>query len=148
MLHRVFYKVDVVAWVYGTVEKCQQGESWRLAWIKTYREIGGVSESGKKPCPMVAARTLYQYGRLKNGGLPFRECEIPELWNHSRNGTYAILATKLLRGNPNLSMSSLWLEVQRAVRREVGDEPAGSNEGGATLAFQLWHLGLIVDESA
>ena len=77
MPHRVFYTVDLAAWVYGTIEKCRQGESWRPAWIKTYREIEGVSENnGKKSCPMVAARTLYEYGRLKNGGLPFRESEI------------------------------------------------------------------------
>ena len=80
MPHRVFYNVDLAVWVYGTIEKCRQGESWRPAWIETYREIGGVSEtSGEKSCPMMAARTLYEYGRLKNGGLPFRECEIPRI---------------------------------------------------------------------
>ena len=148
MPHRVFYKVDLAAWVYGTIEKCRQGESWRPAWIETYREIGGVSDtSGEKPCPMVAARTLYEYGRLKNGGLPFRECEIRELWNDSRNGTYAIVAMRLLRADSTLDKDSLWREIQRAVRREVGEEPAGSNQGGPTLTFQLWHLGLIEDES-
>ena len=146
---RVFYNVDLAAWVYGTIEKCRQGESWRPAWIKTYREIGGVSEtSGKKSCPMVAARTLYEYGRLKNGGLPVRECEIPELWKHSRNGTYAILATRLLRADSSLNKNTLWREIQRAVRREVDEEPAGSDEDGPRLTFQLWHLGLIEDESA
>ena len=149
MPHRVFYNVDLAAWVYGTIEKCRQGESWRPAWIKTYREIGGVSESsGEKPCPMTAAKTLYEYGRLKNGGLPFRECEIPELWNRSTNGTYVILATRLLRANSSLSKNSLWRKIQRAVWREVGEEPAGSNQGGTTLTFQLWHLGLIEDEAA
>ena len=79
---------------------------------------------------MMAARTLYELGRLKNGGLSFRDCEIPELWNHSRNGTYAILATRLLRANPHLSKTSLWREIQQAVRREVGDEPAWPNAYG------------------
>ena len=149
MPHRVFYKVDLAAWVYGTVEKCRQGESWRPAWIETYREIGGVSDtSSQKLCPMIAARTLSECGRLKNGGLPFRECEIPELWNHSRNGTYAIVATRLQRADSSLDKNSLWREIQRAVRREVSEEPAGSNQGGPTLTFQLWHLGLIEDESA
>ena len=144
MSHRVFYNVDLAAWVYGTIEKCLQGEAWRPAWIETYRVIGGVSESsGKKPCPMIAARTLYEYGRLKNSGLPFKECEMPELWNHSRNGTYAILATRLLRADSSLNKNTLWREIQRAVRREVGEEPADSNQGGPTLTFQLWHLGLI-----
>ena len=149
MPHRVFYKVDLAAWIYGTIEKCRQGSLWRPAWIETYREIGGVSDtSGEKPCPMVAARTLYEYGRLKNGGLLFRECEIPELWKQSRNGTYAILATRLLRTNSSMGKNLLWREIQRAVRREVGEEPASSNQGGPTLTFQLWHLGLIKEESA
>ena len=149
MSHRVFYNVDLAAWVYGTIEKSLQGKAWRPAWIETYRAIGGVSESsGKKPCPMIAARTLYEYGRLKNSGLPFKEWEIPELWNHSRNGTYAILATRLLRVDSGLNKNTLWREIQRAVRREVGEEPAGSNQGGPTLTFQLWHLGLIEDGSS
>ncbi len=148
MPHRIFYNVDLAAWVFGTVEKHRQGVSWQSAWVETYRETGGVSKtSGEKVCPMMAARTLYELGRLKNGGLPFRDCEISELWNHSRNGTYAILATRLLRANAHLSKTSLWREIQQAVRREVGDEPARTNQGGPTLAYQLWHHGLIVDES-
>ena len=107
MPHRVFYNVDLAAWVYGTVEKHRQGVSWQSAWVGTYREIGGVSKtSGEKVCPMMAARTLYELGRLENGGLPFRDCEISELWNHSRNGTYAILATRLLRAKPHLRKTS------------------------------------------
>ena len=148
MPHRVFYSVDLAAWVYGTIEKHRQGASWPRAWVETYREIGGATSSGEKVCPMMAARTLYELDRLKNGGLPFRDCEIPELWNHSRNGTYAILATRLLRANPHLSKISLWREIQQAVRCEVGDEPARTNQGGSTLAYQLWHLGLVVDLSA
>ena len=147
MPHRVFYSVDLAAWVYRTIEKHRQGTSWPRAWVETYREIGGATSSGEKVCPMMAARTLYELGRLKNGGLSFRDCEIPELWNHSRNGTYAILATRLLRANPHLSKTSLWREIQQAVRREVGDEPARTNQGGPMLAYQLWHLGLIVDVS-
>ena len=129
-------------------EKHQQGVSWRSAWVETYREIGGKSKfSGEKGCPREAAKTLYELGRLKNGDLPFRDYEIPELWNHSRNGAYAILATRLLQVSPHLSKTSLWREIQEAVRRDVGDEPARTNQGGPTLAYQLWHLGLIVDES-
>ena len=149
MPHRIFYNVDLAAWVYGTVEKHRQGVSWQSGWVETYREIGGVSKtSSEKVCPMMAARTLCELGRLKNGGLPFRDCEISELWNHSRNGTYAILATRLLRASPHLSKTSLWPEIQQTVRREVGDEPARTNPGGPILAYQPWHLGLIVDESA
>lgn len=145
MPHRIFYNVDLAAWLYGTIEKHRQGVSWPAAWVETYGQIGGATSSGQKGCPMMAARTLYELGRVKNCGLPFRDCEITELWLESRNGTYAILATRLLRANPHLSKTSLWWEIQRAVRREVGDEPARTNQGGPTLAYQLWHLGLIVD---
>ncbi len=146
MPHRVLYNVDLPAWLYGTIKKHRQGESWQDAWVETYREIGGTSKTGgRKGCPMIAARTLYEFGRVKDGGLPFEDRAIPALWNYSRNGTYAILATKLLRIRPHLSATTLWLEIQHAVRREVGEEPARSNQGGPTLAYKLWHLGLIVD---
>ena len=94
---------------------------------------------------MVAANTLYQFGRLTNAGMPFSECDIPGLWRQSRNGTYAMLALRLLQANPESGKAALWREIQKAVRRETGDEPAGTNQGGPTVAFQLWHLGLIVD---
>ena len=146
MPHRIFYNVDLVDWVYGTIEKHERGVSWGAAWGETYREIGGSSKaSGEKGCPRAAAKTLHEFGRLKDGGLPYKVCEISELWNHSRNGTYAILATRLLWANPHLSKASLWREIQEAVRREAGHEPACSNQGGPTLAYQLWHLGLIVE---
>ena len=45
---------------------------------------------------------------------------------------------------PGLNKTNLWLEIQESVRREVGDEPAASEQGGPSLTFQLWHLGLIV----
>ena len=96
----------------------------------------------------MAAKTLYEMGRIRNGGLPLTDFGLLELWNRSRNGTYAILATRLLRASPQLSKASLWTEIRHAVRREIGDEPARSNQGGPTLAYQLWHLGLIVEESA
>ena len=149
MSYRNFLKVDLVKWVYRTVDKYQHGKSWGDAWPETYREIGGLSESvGLKFCPMKAAKTLYEFGRIKDGGIPFKDCEIPKLWQVSKNGTYAILATRLLRENPSLSKTELWREIQRAVRREVGEVPARSDQGGPKLTFQLWHLGLIVDVQA
>ena len=93
---------------------------------------------------MAAARTLYRFGLLRNAGLSYREFDIPDLWRSNRNGTYVRIAVRLLRAEPALDKPSLWSAIQDAVRRETGDEPARTNQGGPTLAFQLWHLGLIV----
>ena len=145
MDHRTFLNVEIAAWVYGTIEKVRSGSAWRSAWIRTYRELGGQSTtSGSKPCPMVAAETLYRLGRIKGGGTAFVERELDELWSENRNGTYAVLAVRILRLDGGLSQARLWKKVQAVVRREIGDEPAASNQGGATLAYKLWHLGLIV----
>ena len=48
MPHRIFYSVDLAAWVYGTIEKHRQGASWPRAWVETYREIGGATSSGRE----------------------------------------------------------------------------------------------------
>ena len=67
-----------------------------------------------------------------------------EWWRESRNGTYAMLAIRLLSAEPTLSKSRLWSRIQHVVRREIGAEPAKSDQGGPTLVFLLWQLGLIV----
>lgn len=95
---------------------------------------------------MVAARTLYEYGRIRDGGKPFQDCDMERLWQRSRNGAYAMLALRLLRADPGLNKARLWSQIQDIVRVEMGAEPAGSNQGGPTLAFHLWQLGLIVEE--
>lgn len=140
-----FLSVGLRAWILGTIGKVRAGEEWAKAWKATYKEIGGQScESGKKVCPMVAARTLYEFGRIKDAGTPFLDWDIADLWRSSRNGTYAMLAVGLARNDPTLDSTKLWKLVQDAVRRETGDEPAASDQGAVTLAFKLWHLGLIV----
>ena len=147
MNHRRFLRVDLPRWVYGTIDKVRDGNPWEKAWTATYEEVGGLSaESGKKGCPMVAARTLYEFGRIRDGGTPFLIWDIADLWGRSRNGTYAMVAVELLGADSTLTKTRLWGAVQDAVRRRTGDEPAASNQGGPTLAFQLWHLGLIVEE--
>ena len=146
MNHGQFLGVDLRRWVYGTIEKVRRGDAWSDAWTGTYWQIGGRSEStGGKVCPMVAARTLYEYGRIRDGGNPYLDCDIDSLWQQSRNGTYAILAIRLLRSEPALNKTGLWGRIQDIVRREIGAEPARFNQGGPTLAFQLWHQGLIVE---
>ena len=149
MGHGTFLGVDLRRWVYGTIEKTGRGDAWADAWTRTYREIGGRSEStGTKGCPMAAARTLYDYGRIRGAGVPFVDCDTDRLWRESRNGTYAMLALRLLRTDPALNKTWLWSRIQDIVRREMCAEPARSNQGGPTLAFQLWQLGFIVEEGA
>ena len=97
---------------------------------------------------MKAAETLYLFGRLRNAGMPYSDGEIPELWRRNRNGTYALLAARLLRIDPDLGSAALWQEIRKVVRREIGDEPAGSDRGAATVTLKLWRLGLIVDGGA
>ena len=145
MEHRVFLRVDLIRWVFGTIEKVRNGADWTKAWTAKYSEIGGYSsESGRKVCPMATTRTLYEFGRIRGGEVPFRDCDVAELWGRSRNGAYGMLAIRLLSADPTLNMTELWLRIQSAVRRETGEEPAASNQGGATVVFKLWHLGLIV----
>ena len=147
MEHRIFLRVDVWDWLYGTIDKVRRRRGWSEAWLSTYLEIGGRSRSsGTKSCPRAAARTLYECGRIRDAGRVYLDCDIGDLWDGSRNGTYAMLAIRLLREDPWLDKARLWARVREAVRRETGDEPAVSNQGGTTLAFQLWHLGLIVNE--
>ena len=147
MEHRKFLGVDARGWVYGTIGKYREGRPWGDAWLSTYFEIGGRSRSsGAKGCPMAAARTLYEHGRIRDAGRPYLDWDIDELWGRSRNGTYAMLAIRLLCEEPGLDKAGLWARIRDAVRRGTGDEAAVSNQGGPTLAFQLWHLGLIVDE--
>ena len=142
-----FYHVDLKDWVYGTIDKVRNdGEQWNDAWLDTYRELGGRSvESGKKSCPKCAAKTLYEFGHIEDTDRPFRECEIPKLWRTPgyKNGVYAIIAIRLLSQNRNLDEAALWREIKKIVRAETGEKPAASNQGGPTLARQLWELGLI-----
>ena len=146
MNNRTFLSVDLPRWVYGTIEKVRDGDAWAKAWTATYEEIGGRSaESGRKGCPMVAARTLYEFGRIRDGDTPFLAWDIADLWGRSRNGTYAMLAIGLLGVDCALNKTQLWRSVQDAVRQRTGEEPAASDQGGPTLAFQLWQLGLIVE---
>ena len=144
MSHRDFYKVDLIAWVYGTIDRHSQGAAWRPAWIETYRAIGGASRSsGEKGCPMVAARTLYEYGDSRIADRRTGNASCPNCGTVHGTGRTRFSPPGCCVRIRGLSKSALWLEIQRAVKRELGEEPAVSNQGGPTLTFQLWHLGLI-----
>ena len=143
---QTFLKIDIKHWVFGTITKVQQGAKWNDAWQKTYKELGGNSiETGKKGCPMKGAETLYRLGRIKGGGMERTDPLLREILDeHSKNGVYAVLALDELEQAPDISLTELWKKIQIRVQNELGEEPAASNQGGPTVAFKLWHLGLIV----
>ena len=142
---RDLYKIDLKDWILGTIEKVESGSDWNRAWKKTYFELGGKSrESGSKFSPMNGAAILYQLGRIKGSRKPFQSPELKEIWNGSTNGAYAILALKYISEKPNISRSELWTRIQEGIRSELGEEPAEFNQGAPSVAYKLWHLGLIV----
>ena len=139
-------KIDLAKWVCGTIDRHRHGLSWQQAWIATYRSLGGRSDTvGAKSCPKRAAETLYRFGRLRDAGVSWSDCDIPELWHRNRNGAYALIAARLLSVNSDLGNAALWQEVRKIVRREIGNDPASSDQGAATVTLKLWRLGLVVD---
>ena len=142
---RNLYKINLKDWVLNTIEKVEKGTDWICAWRETYFELGGRSkESGSKFCPMKGAETLYRLGRIKGSGQPFRNPELKEIWNYSTNGAYAILALEYISEKPDISRSELWTRIQDRIRAELDEEPAKFNQGAPTVAYKLWHLGLIM----
>jgi hypothetical protein len=141
----IFLKVNLPTWIDGTIAKFEEGVTWNSAWQQTYQEIGGKSaETGRKGCPMNAARTLYELGRLTGHSKAPQTISLSKVWqDHSKNGAYAIAAIECLNKDPDLSLSELWQAIQQKIRQNIGEEPAASNQGGPTLTFKLWHLGLI-----
>lgn len=143
--HSHFLGVDLNAWVYDTIKKVEAGNSWNAAWEETYWKLGGKSvHSGRKGCPMIGTKTLYLLGRIKNSDMAFQNLPLRDVWNnYSKNGAYSILALEGLSQNPDISRTELWRYIQHRVREELGEDPAHSNQGGPTVAFKLWHLGMI-----
>ena len=141
----IFLTVDLQKWVYGTINKVQQGFAWNNAWEDTYKEIGGTSiESGKKPCPKNGTRTLYQLGRIKNSKINYVAISYEEiLKNYSKNGVYAIMAIDILEKNPDIELKELWYKIKELFKKELKIEPSNSNQGGPTIAFKLWKSSLI-----
>ncbi|MDE2721890.1 MAG: dTMP kinase [Gemmatimonadota bacterium] len=145
ILLRHLYKINLKDWVLNTIEKVERGNNWNCAWKETYFELGGKTrESGSKFSPMNSAEVLYRLGRIKGSGQRFRNPELKEIWNYSTNGVYAILALKFISEKPDISRSALWPMIQDHIRSELGEEPAKFNQGAISVAYKLWHLGLIV----
>ena len=144
--HSQYLNVDLKSWVLGTAKKVEKGMHWNISWQETYREIGGKKpESGKKGCPMKAAETLYKLGRIRGCKISFKPATLKEIRdNYSKNGVYAVLAIECLNENPNISSADLWNSIRDRFIRELGEEPATSEQGGPTVAYKLWHLGMII----
>ena len=140
-----FYNINLKDWVLGTIKKVEHGADWNCAWLKTYFGLGGKSrESGTKGCPKKGAETLYLLGRIKGFGR-FQNPGLGDIRrNYSKNGVYAILALEYIQREPNMSQSELWHKIKERFRRELNEKPAESNQGGPTVAYKLWYLGLIV----
>ena len=145
MNYSQYMGITLKSWVLGTIKKVHGGDNWNDAWEKTYWVLGGKSvHSGRKRCPMIGTKTLYQLGRIKNSNMPYQNLPLRDVWqNYSRNGAYAELALEGLSQNPDILLPYLWHYIQRRVREELGEEPAQSNQGSPTVAFKLWHLGMI-----
>lgn len=141
----IFMRIDLTDWVYRTIEKVQRGSQWQDAWQKTYRELGGASDAVMtKGCPMKGTQTLYELGRIKDSGKNRKNLPLAEIRNgYSKNGVYAVLALDELQSNSDISAPDLWKRIQERVRNDLGEEPAASNQGGPTVAFKLWHAGLV-----
>lgn len=139
-----FYKVDLPSWLSATIAKVESGEEWNTAWLEAYLELKGERKSsGKKSCPMNAARTLFELGYVKGHGNPKRVDLTYVTEQYSKNGTYALLALAIFQENPPIRLEALWQNIRSRYRNETGDEPALSNQGGTTLTYKLWKLGIL-----
>jgi len=142
---RNLYKINLKDWVLGTIKKVEGGADWHSAWYETYRSLGGKSkDSGTKNSPMKGTEVLYRLGRIKGSGLPFRNPGLRDIWDYSKNGTYAILALEYLKKKPDILRSELWSKIQERIRCELCEEPAKKDQGALKVAFMLWHLDLII----
>ena len=143
---RTYLYIDIERWVFGAIEKVKQGADWNHAWQETYRQLGGKKDKTmEKVCPRKGAETLYLLGRIKGGRKERKNSSLHEvLHNYSKNGVYAVLALDELELNPDISLKDLWEKIRARVQNDLDEKPAISNQGGPTVAFKLWHLGLTI----
>lgn len=144
MVARVFLKVDLPSWIERTIEKVGGSETWKDAWVRTYFELGGrSSETAHKHCPMAAAEALYRLGHIVGHGAVRRMALTQVERDYSKNGAYAVAAIACLQQDLTLDLGRLWHAVRHQFRLETSREPAQSNQGGATIAYKLWHLNML-----
>ena len=145
-----YLKADLRSWVLGTIRKIEKGIRWNIAWQDTYREIRGKKpECGRKGCPTKAAETLYELGCIRCGNKSFKNLPLKEVVdNYSKNGVYAVLAFDYLNQGSDTSTNELWNIIRKRFKRELGEASATSDQGGTTVAYKLWHLGLIIESAS
>ena len=135
-MERIFYNIDIVNWIYGTVEKVKtQKIAWNKAWYDTYFELDGKSEaSAQKGCPRAAVRILYEKGYLlkHKPDTPFDETKPTP-----QNGVYAEMAVKYLCEKSECKRSILIKEVHKMAIKELGTAPK-SDQGAVRITHILW----------
>ena len=138
-----FFKVNLLDWIDGTIQKVRAGKLWNDAWLSTYFEIGGVNHScGNKSCPKNASRILYQTGRLKNFGIKRKNYDLQEVWEDSKNGVYALIAIDVLFENGPMEHKQLMERVYGETRSKFNHAPK-SDQGAIKLALLLWRSGWV-----
>ena len=65
---------------------------------------------------------------------------------YGKNGIYAIMAIDILQAEQSLNLNSLWKEVQDKYLEEIGENPAKSDQGAATVAFKLFNNRKIISK--
>ena len=144
-----YLELNLWDWIRGTIKKIHKPyakEEWNKNWLKTYKELGGKSRvSGKKGCPKNAAYCLFMMGRIKESNVTSENLTYQDVMDkYGPNGVYAIMAIDILQGVTTLSLNSLWKKVQDKYKKESGKNPAKSNQGAATVAFELFNNGKII----
>jgi hypothetical protein len=146
-------KVPVAHWIRGTIEKMnrsgvEDSSSWASRWIETYYELGGQSdESGKKACPRAAGYGLWQLGRIRDGGKPWKDWSLTRIRQEfGKNATYAVLALQLLDNGANSRDPNIWDKVRSLYQQQLGEDAAQGEQGEIRLACILFDEGLIVTQ--
>ncbi len=155
------FKIPLVRWVRGTIKRMNAAgkddfETWSYYWFKTYKDLGGQSDSsGSKECPKHAAYGLWYLGRISNSGKTFQNWALKRVNEElGKNTAYAVLALVLLENKRSekgtegdWSKAELWAKVQELYQKKVGESPAQSEQGAVTIASGLFAEGQTVSRS-
>lgn len=113
---------------------------WNCAWLESYRDLGGMTSCGEKPCPRAAGYALWRIGVFSGSYdravWPFERV----LSEFGKNALYAVLATEVLKNSTSQTIAQIWAEVQRQTRL-FGVEPAKSEQGEVRLVRALHAAG-------